>query len=111
MNGHRENEVTLYSVPCLLNKYSLTLEDLKEYLYQLERSATPVTTTANDIKPKAINRILSSKACRGAVKFGDELTISQCQEFILQLSSCQLPFQCAHGLLIFLSYLKYELIV
>ena len=85
--------MTLYSVPCLLDKYSLTVDDLKEFIFQLERSGG-----SNEIKPKAINRILSSKACRGAVKFGDSLSVNECAQLICQLSDCQLPFQCAHGL-------------
>ena len=33
----------------------------------------------------------------GAVKFGEPLGVSECQELIKRLSKCQLPFQCAHG--------------
>nr|XP_045613438.1 DNA mismatch repair protein Mlh3-like isoform X1 [Procambarus clarkii] len=49
------------------------------------------------VVPKPITYVLNSIACRGAVKFGDELTLSQCEELISSLWSCQLPFQCAHG--------------
>ena len=35
--------------------------------------------------------------CVGAVKFGEPLGVSECQELIDRLSKCQLPFQCAHG--------------
>ena len=35
--------------------------------------------------------------CLGAVKFGEPLGVSECQELIDRLSKCQLPFQCAHG--------------
>ena len=33
----------------------------------------------------------------GAIKFGDPLTLVECQSLIQQLSQCKLPFQCAHG--------------
>jgi len=33
----------------------------------------------------------------GAIKFGDELSLSDCVRLIRQLSRCRLPFQCAHG--------------
>ena len=33
----------------------------------------------------------------GAIKFGDPLTDGECAELIHSLSSCKLPFQCAHG--------------
>lgn len=49
------------------------------------------------VMPKPLIYVLNSQACRGAVKFGDELTLSQCQELISSLCSCHLPFQCAHG--------------
>ncbi|XP_068246029.1 uncharacterized protein [Palaemon carinicauda] len=49
------------------------------------------------IIPKPLQYLMNSQACRGAVKFGDELTLSECQELIDSLCSCQLPFQCAHG--------------
>ena len=35
--------------------------------------------------------------CLGAVKFGEPLGVSECEELIDRLSKCQLPFQCAHG--------------
>ncbi|XP_066958145.1 LOW QUALITY PROTEIN: uncharacterized protein [Macrobrachium rosenbergii] len=49
------------------------------------------------IIPKPLQYVMNNQACRGAVKFGDELTLTQCQEMIDSLVSCQLPFQCAHG--------------
>lgn len=33
----------------------------------------------------------------GAIKFGDPLDQSQCEELIKDLAKCDLPFQCAHG--------------
>lgn len=40
---------------------------------------------------------LKSKACRGAVKFGDELSLQRCQELIEELLECKVPFRCAHS--------------
>lgn len=36
-------------------------------------------------------------ACRSAIKFGDRLSIDECQILIQDLKKCKLPFQCAHG--------------
>ncbi|CAG8487786.1 23819_t:CDS:10 [Dentiscutata erythropus] len=47
--------------------------------------------------PRGIIDILNSKACRGAIKFNDKLTLNQCQELISELALCDFPFQCAHG--------------
>lgn len=33
----------------------------------------------------------------GAIKFNDSLTRDECNSLVASLSSCQLPFQCAHG--------------
>lgn len=47
--------------------------------------------------PVKLVNYLHSRACHGAIRFGDELTLEQCQMIIDQLSHCDLPFQCAHG--------------
>lgn len=49
------------------------------------------------MRPPAVWRILSSKACRKAIKFGDSLTKCQCETLVSRLSTALLPFQCAHG--------------
>ncbi len=33
----------------------------------------------------------------GAIKFGDSLSVIECEELIKSLSRCDLPFQYAHG--------------
>ncbi|ERL90938.1 hypothetical protein D910_08280 [Dendroctonus ponderosae] len=47
--------------------------------------------------PKIIQDVVNLKACRGAIKFGDTLSRSQCGALLRDLERCQLPFQCAHG--------------
>lgn len=49
------------------------------------------------ILPKTIGDILSSRACRGAIKFGDEISMEKCQSLLNELKKCNAPFQCAHG--------------
>lgn len=39
----------------------------------------------------------------GAVKFGEHLTDEECKQLINDLSTCDLPFQCAHGRYLFIS--------
>lgn len=48
-------------------------------------------------RPPAFTRIINSKACRGAVMFGDVLSIDECASLLRKLSKCDFPFQCAHG--------------
>uniref|UniRef100_A0A6P7FAD4 Uncharacterized protein LOC114326397 isoform X1 n=1 Tax=Diabrotica virgifera virgifera TaxID=50390 RepID=A0A6P7FAD4_DIAVI len=49
------------------------------------------------ILPRLLHNIISLEACRGAIKFGDELNNQQCIELLQKLSTTDLPFQCAHG--------------
>lgn len=65
---------------------------IKEVLDLLQRHSGAVSGL-----PKTVIRILNSQACHGAIKFGDALELDECRTLIGQLSSCDLPFQCAHG--------------
>ncbi|KAM8921318.1 DNA mismatch repair protein Mlh3 [Pelodytes ibericus] len=47
--------------------------------------------------PLTVLKVLASQACHGAVKFNDDLSLAECRHLIHSLSSCALPFQCAHG--------------
>lgn len=41
--------------------------------------------------------IFYSSLNSGAVKFGDQLSIEECESMIENLNKCQNPFECAHG--------------
>ncbi|KFP74552.1 DNA mismatch repair protein Mlh3, partial [Apaloderma vittatum] len=47
--------------------------------------------------PLTFLNVLASQACHGAIKFNERLTLEESCRLIEALSSCQLPFQCAHG--------------
>ena len=47
--------------------------------------------------PRGMLEMLNSRACRSAIMFNDELSIAQCQELVVNLSTCAFPFMCAHG--------------
>ncbi|XP_008939388.1 PREDICTED: DNA mismatch repair protein Mlh3 [Merops nubicus] len=47
--------------------------------------------------PLTFLKVLASQACHGAIKFNECLTLEDSCRLIEALSSCQLPFQCAHG--------------
>ncbi|KAK3093602.1 hypothetical protein FSP39_017962 [Pinctada imbricata] len=55
------------------------------------------TKGATRIIPQTIHKMLCSQACHGAIKFGDPLTLKECESLLSGLSTCKLPFQCAHG--------------
>ncbi|EPQ65345.1 Bgt-125 [Blumeria graminis f. sp. tritici] len=47
--------------------------------------------------PAGILELLTSRACRSAVMFNDELSREASQTIVRELASCKYPFQCAHG--------------
>jgi DNA mismatch repair protein MLH3 len=49
------------------------------------------------IQPPAVGRLLRSKACRSAIKFGDALSRDACMQLVRDLADTDMPFQCAHG--------------
>lgn len=40
---------------------------------------------------------LKTQACRGSIRFGEELSRSACSQMLNTLSHCQQSFRCAHG--------------
>lgn len=88
---HRSScKAILTAVPCILG-VDLTAEDLSEYIRQLAQ------TDGSSAAPPAVLRILSFKACRGAIMFGDLLLPSECALLVEELKRTSLCFQCAHG--------------
>ncbi|KIV78506.1 hypothetical protein PV11_10216 [Exophiala sideris] len=47
--------------------------------------------------PTLMMEMVKSRACRTAIMFNDDLALNECIELVLRLSTCVLPFQCAHG--------------
>ncbi|GBL96905.1 DNA mismatch repair protein Mlh3 [Araneus ventricosus] len=100
-----DNIVCVSSLPsCLANQTNnqprkripeaatLVEKIIKEWLNSVMQ-----TRSTSSVLPKTLNAVLNSQACRGAVKFGDPLDLSQCELLLDALSTCKLPFQCAHG--------------
>nr|XP_696739.5 DNA mismatch repair protein Mlh3 isoform X2 [Danio rerio] len=55
------------------------------------------TGRVRGILPLTVHNVLASQACHGAIKFNDVLNKEECCSLVSSLSSCRLPFQCAHG--------------
>uniref|UniRef100_A0A8C6JEA0 Uncharacterized protein n=1 Tax=Melopsittacus undulatus TaxID=13146 RepID=A0A8C6JEA0_MELUD len=75
---------------------------------ELRRKRQPVTKSIVELVqstggrtrgtlPLTFLKVLASQACHGAIKFNEHLTLEESCRLIEALSSCQLPFQCAHG--------------
>ncbi|XP_061552765.1 DNA mismatch repair protein Mlh3 isoform X2 [Phycodurus eques] len=69
------------------------VEDYLQEQMELLRSTGRVKGTL----PLTVLKVLASLACHGAIKFNDRLNRDECHSLVASLSSCQLPFQCAHG--------------
>jgi len=86
-----ENIVYLTRVPTIRGT-SLGGNALRQFLFQLQS-----TTASTSQAPRCLYRLLASKACRGAIMFGDGLSTKECETIISALRLTQLPFSCAHG--------------
>jgi len=91
----QSSRLSLYSVPEICG-VGLKPNDLKEFIQRLGTFGSGASLSAI-AHPPSVQKILNSKACRGALMFGDELLRSECQELVSKLSKCNLAFQCAHG--------------
>lgn len=49
------------------------------------------------LTPSIFLSAIKSKACRGAVMFGDTLSLTEMESMVHGLASCTQPFACAHG--------------
>ncbi|XP_044518021.1 DNA mismatch repair protein Mlh3 isoform X1 [Gracilinanus agilis] len=75
---------------------TVTKSMLEEFIReQVEMLQT--TGGAQGTLPLAIQKVLASQACHGAIKFNDSLSLPESRRLIEALSQCRLPFQCAHG--------------
>jgi DNA mismatch repair ATPase MutL len=88
------NSLKLNTVP-VINGEALTEADFVEFLFSLERDRGIFPDEL--CKPPAMSRIFASHACRNAIKFGDCISPSTCQNLISRLAVTDMPFQCAHG--------------
>ncbi len=85
--------VVLKSAPIILQE-RLTSADFVEFIVWLkENPCVPLQM----MKPPAVARIFASKACKTAIKFGDEVSHENICRLIQDLSKTNFPFQCAHG--------------
>jgi DNA mismatch repair protein MutL len=93
-----KSKLRLTSVPVIQSE-PLSIDDFFEFINYLFESQQTISSILplSIIKPPAISRILASKACRSAIKFGDILNKEQCIDLIMKLSKTNFPFQCAHG--------------
>jgi len=78
----------------IIHGEALTAEDFVEFISNVALNSDLPPTL---LRPPAVSRILASKACKRAIKFGDKLSMESCEALLQNLLATDLPFQCAHG--------------
>ncbi len=69
----------------------LTEQDFQEHVSDV------LAGYGHALLPKSVHRVLSFKACRGAIKFGDPVGEELAELLLNELGKCNYPFICAHG--------------
>lgn len=81
----------------LRRKRQPVTKSIVEELIQEQVELVQTMRGAQGTLPLTFLKVLASQACHGAIKFNDSLTSEESCRLMEALSSCQLPFQCAHG--------------
>jgi DNA mismatch repair ATPase MutL len=83
-NQKASSSITLYSSP-IIHGEMLTSGDFIEFLHWYEQN---IFLPLIMVKPPIVSRIIAFKACRNAIKFGDVLSIEECQNMMGRLNQC-----------------------
>lgn len=86
-----DNQAYVNSLPRILDTV-LTIRDLQDYIAELS-----VNQSTQQRIPNCILRVVASKSCRTAIKFGDKISNDDMLDIIQQLKRTTTPFCCAHG--------------
>ncbi|CAH7684769.1 expressed protein, partial [Phakopsora pachyrhizi] len=100
-------QIVLFTVPELISSrtdrdFNLLSTVLRSCLSFFEDEAEVSTGGEDWLRqlrkcPNVLIDLINSKACRGAIMFGDELKEEDSHRLLKELSKTKLPFQCAHG--------------
>ena len=100
LNLSPNNSYCVTQIPDCLSD-SLDMDSIKEIISEAiiiiaDKINQNQELNAIRLSPKLLER-LQTKACRGAIRFGDSLKRRDCLKLINSLSKCKSPFRCAHG--------------
>ena len=101
--GSRDGQSKPYSVTripkCLSDSFDLeSIEDIiKEAIIIIKDNINELNNFKSlRLTPKVVER-LQTKACKGAIRFGDILKLYDCLKLMKSLSKCKNCYRCAHG--------------
>ena len=95
--SHPDRRKITMTRSCKILRVCLNLDHMIEFVDHCTTRRIVSSSNSMNVLPPTVTRLLASKACRGAIMFGDEVTSCQARGLISQLAKCRLPFQCAHG--------------
>ncbi|XP_014205389.1 DNA mismatch repair protein Mlh3-like [Copidosoma floridanum] len=73
------------------------IKNVRQLLLEIANGIAESKCTILPMLPIAINNIIASEACHGAIKFGDPLNVEECTTLIKALQDTKAPTRCAHG--------------
>jgi DNA mismatch repair protein MutL len=82
------NSISLRSVPVIYGNPNY-IDVFNEILNEIVQSSGGFLNS--------INKIIYTMACKGAIKAGDKLTLSEMNKLIDDLRRCKNPYSCPHG--------------
>ena len=98
-SADKMEEICLLKAPkCFMQRELKIIPDLiSSLLRDIVENLRETRGASSVMLPKTLHSILSSQACRSALKFGDKIHLTRCKSLMSKLSQCSAPFQCAHG--------------
>ena len=94
------NQIDRKFLCCIMsveNKQILVLFDQHAVHERIRLESLISEANFKDSIPNSELQVLQSRACHGAIKFGDKLDENDSIKLLSSLTECSLPFQCAHG--------------
>lgn len=82
------NSISLRSVPVIYGNPNY-IDVFNEILNEIQQTSNGFLGS--------VNKIIYTMACKGAIKAGDKLTLSEMNKLIDDLRRCQNPYSCPHG--------------
>jgi DNA mismatch repair ATPase MutL len=72
-------------------------DETMELCHLLEHATELSRHFGSSVIPSCFLSAIKNRACRGAIMFGDILSLQQQSQLLNALASCKYPFACAHG--------------
>ena len=94
------NTILIRTIPILMGR-TFDKEFFMDYLNLIQKGKIDVEVLFHEQ--------IASKACRSAIKAGDEITLPQIKQYIQDLMMMNKPFNCPHGRPVMIKFTYYEI--